>query len=348
VRIGPGSFPTVGNAANNAGAWHAKSGMRLLGSGVNAATLKLLPTTGQSRFAIGMDFGSLANALIGFEASDFTIDCGSPTAANTSAAGVAVFGVHILLRRLHVVNFGGNIPGILSVINAASPQSEDCVLDQCTVDTPGTIGASTQCALFYFGGLSSNPHNACVVRNCLGRGSPLTGIPATPANIFGIVPGAGRGTILEGNQLLNLTSGVSDLGSAQSTLDLIIRDNYIRNVAKGIDFNRPAGAAAIGRIMAWNNIIEVATSTTNFGIALLSGSGTYSSIILRKNIIRDVNWASPTPPPEKINGIKYQTVTDVDIESNIIDNAPSGKRIDPGTPPKIFNNSTSSGVPVPP
>jgi hypothetical protein len=80
---------------------------------------------------------------------------------------------------------------------------------------------------------TATPHRFCAIRNCAGRAiAQLDPVPTISGQYRGINPGPGIGTFLEGNQIANLASGVFD---TIPTVDLIIRNNYFRNIDKGID-----------------------------------------------------------------------------------------------------------------
>ena len=369
LRLGGGTFQTRGSNGSTDG-WTVRHGWRLLGAGVNVTRLKLVGVAaGEHRSAIGMDFGG--SALDGFEASDFTIDCGFPALSipvNCAHTAVAVFGRHIRLKRLRVFNYGTNRTGTrIGVINAGSAGTEDAVVDECTIES-GTTGAaptgtSSALILILFGGQAANPHRSCVVRNCVLRG-PTAATAGTDNPVQGICPGAALGFIAEHNQLFHLHSGVYDLDlrdvtpvvASESTGDVVIRNNYMRYVWCGINYGR---SWPVSRLIIHDNFIDVARrpmiSELPIGINLqwaVTNSNRYEAVILRENIIRSAKW--DTGAPEPISGISVNQVTDLNIENNLINDATTGRAgrsivLGPSvTHKKINNNRTSAGVLVRP
>ena len=76
VHLGPGEFQTAGYYDGISGTyWQAKTGMRIVGSGIDVTTLKLVNTaaTTQRVYAIGHALSS--STVDYFEVSDLTIDC---------------------------------------------------------------------------------------------------------------------------------------------------------------------------------------------------------------------------------------------------------------------------------
>src|SRR5213594_1547785 len=81
IHLGPDTFETKGYP--NTGGWQIKAGMRILGSGIQLTTLKLVtPASGQN-YAIGHDLGSAIRADLS-EVMDLTIDCNLPTTGSVA------------------------------------------------------------------------------------------------------------------------------------------------------------------------------------------------------------------------------------------------------------------------
>src|SRR5262245_32018195 len=83
IHIGPGLFETNGFDGTNG--WQARPGMKIVGSGMDVTTLKLVnvsPASALHYFAIGHSLGTVADL---FEVADLTIDC-NISAANSNAA----------------------------------------------------------------------------------------------------------------------------------------------------------------------------------------------------------------------------------------------------------------------
>lgn len=345
VRLGPGTFYTRGHSTSSTGAWSPRNYTRLLGSGMNATTLKLVGvSSGQSRVAIGINHTNSASPLEGFEASDFHIDCGfSSAVSNSSNMGIAVYGRHVLLSRIRVTNFGGNISGaFLSVISAGAGHSENCQVIECAVDTPAAnAGTQSSVIFFSFAGSSDKPHRFCVVRNCVGRGSGEWDAAGISQYQHGICAGTGIGTIIETNEIANAASAVLDLSTADPTKDLVIRNNTFRNVGQGISFNRTSGA--IGRIIVTDNQITVRRGLTNPAGIYLGGTGSsrYKVLVLRKNVVRDISPDALNP----IIGLWIAGCDDLNVERNVINHASATNAVhyENCGAVKSFNNQTSAG-----
>lgn len=359
VRLGPGVFSTKGTSPNGDN-WVVKDGMRIYGAGVAATTLKLVGATGQYRTAIGMKAYPTVDALdIGFEASDFSIDCGfnSSTSANTANTAVALYGKNIRVRRLHIFNFGGNSHSRVVILEPGGRSSENVVVDSCILEAQSF--GSSPVALIGFGGFATDQHRFSVVRNCVCRG-PIPGpdpepgfeeIPKIHHRIHGIAPGPALGFIAEGNQLINLLSGFYDFPETQTSADLIIRYNYCRNVGQGINFLR---TWPLHRLIAHDNLIDVGTdfnespppSELPTGISLRVGNATtYHTVILRKNVIRHVRWDSTPPPPDLSGGgIYVKNATNLNVQYNIINNATTGVKAEYVTNKLLAPNVNSAGA----
>lgn len=341
MRLGPGIFLTKGITVSGKG-WAVPSGLRILGSGANATTLKLLNPDGADRCAIGMRSVPTV-PLDGFEASDFTIDLNfSGAGATPGAANRAVFlyGRHLYFKRLRITNFGGTTSGQIIVLQAAAVQTEDSVVEECTIEPGSSIGNAT-CVLAGFGGNSGNPHDYCGVRNCF-----LRGLAGGTGAIHGIMPGCGRGFIAEGNDLIDLASGVYDPPhppGMEIGRDIILRHNYFRNVLNGINYS--GRAHPLHRMIVHDNVMDVQSNGT--GIALLGKINPviYTALIIRKNIIRSVNWDS-SPPGAIAYGISVSRVQDLVVQHNIINNAAIGVTTSMVMHSTVNNNINTQGKTV--
>ena len=96
--------------------------------------------------------------------------------------------------------------------------------------------------------------------------------------------------MIEGNQIHNIATG-GPYQSTTRTYDLIVRNNYFRNVRNGPFWS--AGGSSnfdVGRIIADGNIIELlgTNSGTPMGIQLVYPSTGYvfDQVILRNNKVR--------------------------------------------------------------
>jgi hypothetical protein len=294
VRLLPGIFPTTGYTT---GGWAAPSGVRIVGSGIGATTIQLTGVSSCTRYAVGTDF---ANVSLdgGFELSDLTIDCALASAGASSSVGaIRVRGKHVFLHRIKVINYGTNSSGAtITVITAAGDDSENCVIEECVIDPHPAVHVGK--AIWYSFETSTSFHRFCAIRNCAGRGGLITDNFEPPPDVstkdyVGISPGVGLGTILEGNQFANVYYGI--YASAQAAKDVVISNNYLRNVYRGVYWDQGSGATPVGRVIAFDNIAEISrTVSTPFGLQFTGSAGAdrFSDLILRRNIIRQVTDAN--------------------------------------------------------
>jgi len=173
VHLGPGVFETKGYQysfrdggliANTGVSWKAFAGLKMRGSGLDVTTLKLVEASHRNvhYHVIGMQ-PNYVSALVadGFEASDFTIDCGVGSQNSTQVTCGAIFvrGSHTRLARLRAINFGRQGPGVrvqTGVLTPITPelfvfavggsswmnkngkyQSANCVIEDCVLEQPG-------------------------------------------------------------------------------------------------------------------------------------------------------------------------------------------------------------------
>ena len=111
VHLGPGIFDTAGYYDGLSGSgFQAKTGWRIVGSGIDVTTLRLVtPATTQRVYAIAHALSS--STVDSFEVSDLTIDCNFVPAQGTSwtAGAVRVMGNHSRVVRVKVINWGNKI-----------------------------------------------------------------------------------------------------------------------------------------------------------------------------------------------------------------------------------------------
>jgi hypothetical protein len=183
IHLGPGVFETRGfNYATAAIGWQAKSGQRILGSGIGATTLRLVQRPEDPGLAGVIVAGEFQH---GFEVADLTIDCnmgGQPVPpgkafAELACGAVAAGGSHVRLRRLRVINFGTQTSGAECFVLTASaahpndPEDVDCVIEDCIVEQPALNNLRETTCLQLGGGERPDDgvmayHRACVIRNC--------------------------------------------------------------------------------------------------------------------------------------------------------------------------------------
>src|SRR5207253_2402350 len=108
------------------------------------------------------------------------------------------------------------------------------------------------------------------------------------------------------------------------TTDLIIRENYYRNVFKGIYVKRKNSsvAAPIGRIIILQNQFELQNFTGAYGIQCDAYSEAvypniaYTNLVIRGNRIRAIDGATPA---SGLMGIKALSVNNLNIDNNWVD-----------------------------
>src|SRR6266542_3672496 len=112
VHLGPTSAnrPFLTKGYPGTGGWQAKAGMKIIGSGIDVTTVRLVgDPAGGTYYAIAHDLS--AGPVDYFEVSDMTIDCNMmiPTAAGNAVCGaVLVMGNYARVRRIKVINWGAN------------------------------------------------------------------------------------------------------------------------------------------------------------------------------------------------------------------------------------------------
>jgi hypothetical protein len=192
IHLGPGEFQT--NGYGGASGWQARPGMKILGSGLEVTTLKLVnvsPASSTHYFAIGHSLGTVVDT---FEVSDLTIDCNITNAnANAACGGVRVMGNHARIARVKVKNWGtksASMPCLaLSVITAYPDTGPTDVvnagIERCVVVEPYNSNAAPATALnvgsqnditFTKEGHGKSPY----IRNCYVDGGVrlVNGLPA--------------------------------------------------------------------------------------------------------------------------------------------------------------------------
>jgi hypothetical protein len=143
IHFGPGTFQINGYQDGATSGW-LKSGMRIVGSGINVTTLQMVgaATTNKHYFAIGHPFssGGQPNLMDYFEISGLTIDCNLAGATTQTACGaVRVMGNHARVRQIKVIKWGNKASApacfVIAVITA-DPASAvtgvtDCGIEEC-------------------------------------------------------------------------------------------------------------------------------------------------------------------------------------------------------------------------
>ncbi len=316
VRLGPGVFRTGADGAGHQG-WAARDAMQIIGSSISATTLKLVGTTGQQRWAIGMPGGS--TGLMGSEASDFLIDCGFPSSsppANTGNGAISVSGTHVYLRRIKAINFGSTYGLTLIVFSAAAADSEDCIISECYAQNTRDDSLSSQTVvLFGSSNTSGNPHRFCVIRDCFALGAAYASPPPTVSKCLGIQPGLGLGTIVENNVVANLKWAV--YARPCPTKDLVIRDNIFYNVSAALHWDQTGASIPVGRISVLGNLNDLSRVGASAPKGLDFLVGPYDTLVARRNIVRQIPDSDHSLRPDAI-GISVVQCTNAFIDDNVI------------------------------
>jgi hypothetical protein len=168
IHLGPGIFRTRGYSPNaGLGGWIAQPGQKLVGSSMFATILRFVwtaPLAAQTEehWIVSHDFTAF---LTDFEISDLCLDCALETFAPSrliATAGLAVFGDHMLMKRVRIINFGTRTAGIIDGIgpygyecfpvriggiSTSGQQSFNAVIEDCIIEQPytGTVTAQKVC-----------------------------------------------------------------------------------------------------------------------------------------------------------------------------------------------------------
>lgn len=243
-------YQTNGYADGVAGGWQAVAGMNLVGSGVDVTVLQLVNATASAKhyFLIGhaLTVSGAPNLVDFATVSDMTLDCNLSGASNTGASAfgaVRLFGNHVRVSRVKAIKWGTKAAttpcftisvltgdrgaGLVEVID---PGIEGCIAVSPDADA-ANVGPATA---LHAGGkedaaTSEEAHGkGPFIRNCFVD----CGSPAAAAEYRGLSIGWCRGGIVEGNQVHNTKYG-GPYQDKSSALDVIVRNNFYKNVAKG-------------------------------------------------------------------------------------------------------------------
>lgn len=256
VHLGPGMFQTRGyydGGAFTGYGWQAKGQTRIVGSGKDVTTLQLVSngsTTGYPHYyAIGHAFTTSQNGppnLADFlEISDLTIDCGaSSQGSQTRRCGaIRIMGNHVRVMRVKVIDWGSpaftaNPCFAISLVTAAPDVGvsgvNDAGIEDCIVLGPTTAGPAV--ALHVGPSEDVTPMvEACgkvpFIRNCF---VDFENLDATYDH-RALSMGWCLGGVIEGNEVYNVKHAGLFLQQA-SIRDMALRNNFIKNVYKGLAF----------------------------------------------------------------------------------------------------------------
>jgi hypothetical protein len=292
VHLGPATsanpFTTAGFWTTSDGStgsgWQAKAGMRIVGSGIDVTTLKLTGATDPSGsltrhyFAIGHALSS--TTMDYFDVSDLTIDCNlAQTGTKFACGAVRVMGNHARTRRIKAIKWGTKTSGpacfVIAMITA-DPSSgvngvTDTGIEDCIAITPdgGNVGPAT---VFHAGPKDDSGANAegfgtgPLIRNCFVDCDSPT---ATP-EYRGLSMAWCKAGIVEGNQVHNTKHGGPYINKASSR-DLIVLNNFYKNVFKGPYWNLGTLAPTYTGTLTLARVGTVATVTVTGGHNLTKG-----------------------------------------------------------------------------
>jgi hypothetical protein len=388
VRLGPttsgSEFLTRGFNVTDATAglgWSpaSRNGLRLVGSGVNETTLKVVGHTA-FKFAVAIGNHDASHFVSGFEASDFTVDCAitSTSTSKVAIGAVALTGRHVWLRRLRVINFGlkgSEAPAsyILSTGRAHYSNGNipyDCVIESCVLESPYfETEAAAPVTCLHLGAkqtatwANNKWHQACVIRDCyVDCGSANLGQDFRGITVFG-----GIGSIVECNRILNCRRGGPYRTTADSVQelpvkDLIVRENYYYNVVRGIELIMPGSGSDTqnvnNRLIVDGNELELALLPASEGPQAMKFTGSsstsprrFGTLIVQNNAIRPKDNDTTTQATRY--GSQFDSCGEAVVEDNVINlGASSGGENPPDNAVrrdnsvaklKVFNNEKSSG-----
>ncbi len=272
VHLGPTSvnkpFLTRGYATNATSGWQAKTGMNIVGSGVDVTTLRLVgQAINGSYFGIGHDFAG--GTVDCFEVSDLTIDSNLmiPVANSAVCGAVRVLGNHARVRRVKVINWGANDakPLFVVAVVTADPASGssgvvDCGIEEVIAVSPAASATGAPITVLHGGPAADAPTavseafgTSPFIRNCyVDCGSPT----ATP-EYHALSMAWCRGGVIEGNQVHNTQYGGPYINYSSSR-DLAVRNNIYRNVLKGPYWN----LGTLGSTYGGGNLTRTGTVAT--------------------------------------------------------------------------------------
>lgn len=387
VYLGPCQFDSNGNPTkvfqtkgswSGGGSWQPKSGQRIVGAGQDTTIIQMAGFYGSDAFyAIGWDPSLLY--VNGYEITSLTIDCNLSGSPGMATGGIRLNGRNILIKDVTVKNFGNNgfagTNGIGIFLGGDFNSAlTNAVVDSCRIYQPSpymagvnNVGIRLQSRIQGSG--SCLAHQYCVVRNCFIQGLPdemaleeylefkslADWLVWTDYEIRGIMAEGGNGTIIENNRIFDCTYGgpYYDEGSDSGgiTGDLIIRNNYYRNVVRGVSIKRwndQYPLYTIGRMIVLDNQIDLRNVPEAIGIALdayydNASYLAYRNGIVRGNRIRPVDGVAAAPG---LQGIKALSVDKLTMDNNWVDASTPDLSVQRGSANhvQVFNNRALDGT----
>ncbi len=375
IHLGPGEFQT--NGYNDTTGWQARPGMKIIGSGMDVTVLKLVnvaPVSAAHYFAIGHSLATVADT---FEVCDLTIDC-NLASANTNAAcgGVRVMGNHARIQRVKVKNWGTKSSSVpcfaLSVITAypdTGPSDvvnagiEDCVvIEPYDPNSSGSVGPATALHAGSPSGLSFTKEGHAKspsIRNCFVDCGVTTPNPnSTLWKYRALSMGWCRGGVVEGNHVYNTEIG-GPYQDQRSVRDLIVRNNFYKNVAKATVLNLGQLGSSLGS--GTNNFSRSGTVATITGITvtslvvgdrvrLVTSPGDYTGVYQVRTVPTSSEFTVgvPSSGPTPVSVTSVQRVLSVGraiIEGNVIELAPG---VSVASAVSIVDNNDAGSILEPP
>lgn len=340
VHLGPGTFQTNGyNDVNPSAGWQPKAGMKIVGSGIDVTTLQVIGSaTNTNCYAIGhqLSTGGGPNFMDFFEVSDLTVDCHLSGFSGTTACGaVRVMGNHAKVRRVKAINWGTKgLPCLVIAVITADLGSgarwvEDCGIEDCIALQPdgSTVGPVR---IFHAGGASeqgtaSDPTVygvAPYIRNCFADAGPT---PPFTIEIGALSMSWSKAGVIEGNQIHNMRYGVFQ--EQKSAEDILIRNNWFKNVYKGIFVGAEyvTGGSGTLTLVAPTATVGVSNTFQAGDFAFIASAGTpYDGLVVKMVSATTSNFAFntsiTTPTSASISAIdKISGITNLIIEGNVVE-----------------------------
>ena len=347
IHLGPGEFETKGYYLDSAAGWQMRPGMKIRGSGIDVTTLKLIPgATNVHHFAIGH---ALTTTVDTAEVSDLTINGNLDASGVTGACGgVRLMGNHARIHRVKVKNWGtksATVPCVVLSVITAYPDSgpSDVVnagIEGCLVIEPNSGNAYPATALsvgspngvtFTKEGHGKSPY----IRNCFvdcGVAAP------TPTGKFrAISVGWCRGGVVEGNHIHNTDIG-GPFQDVRSIRDLIVRNNFYKNVAVGASLklgqlgsSLGSGTDNLSRSGSVATITNIPVTALAVGdrVRLVTSAGGYTGVYQIRTVQTTapiqftVGVASSGATPVSVSSVqRVQSVARTIIEGNVIELVP--------------------------
>jgi hypothetical protein len=356
VHLGPGEFETAGFHDGLSGSgWQAKPGMRIVGSGIDVTTLKLVSGAGTNQRAYAVAHALNGSTVDFFEISDLTINCNwsAQSGSQVASGAVRILGNHSRAVRVKVKNWGvkTNGPsGFVIAMLTGDPGNgvngvTNCGIEECIVVAATQASDSEDpVTILHVGGKesASSANEAfglgAYIRDCYvdcGQTSSFT------KDFIALSMAWCKGGVVEGNQVHNTRFG-GPHQTATGARDLIVRNNTYRNVCKGPYWSM--ASQGVQRLLAEGNSIELATgaASSDHAIQLEDGGsgGVHGTVNLRDNRVRFVDGGSGDA-----SGIRVRGATNLMVSENVLElSALNPVSFDRCTAVRFFENRTPAGV----